>query len=207
MKSDLEYRWIWAFSILSTLSGILLAIWMRDSQSGVPIILLGVAHAVVFIPAMIIAHANLWKIISLGLVCITFPIWGYSLVSLLTAAVGSPIANSLIWGVVVALALKQPKAIFAFLVVGVISNAALLWFMFVMKLNTMSNTEGGFAETIGVWYLLVLPVFPILFRYADRAPSKDQCAFCGYSLLGLPEDLPCPECGRENSDLVGKFGA
>jgi hypothetical protein len=195
MKSDLEYRWIWAFSILSTLSGILLAIWMRDSQSGVPIILLGVAHAVVFIPAMIIAHANLWKIISLGLVCITFPIWGYSLVSLLTAGIGSPIANSLIWGVVVALALKQPKAIFAFFVVGVISNAALLWFMFVMKLNTMSNTEGGFAETIGVWYLLVLPVFPLLFQYSEKILPTDQCVFCGYPYEGLSSAAPCPECG------------
>jgi len=118
IESQSNLQTIWAASIASTVLGVTIAIWMRDSLSYTPMFLLGVAHAVVFIPAMIIAHAKLWKIISLGLVCIAFPIWGYSLISLLTAGIGSPIANSLIWGVVVAIALKKSKAIFAFFVVG-----------------------------------------------------------------------------------------
>jgi len=79
--------------------------------------------------------------------------------------------------------------------VGVISNAALLWFIFVMKLNTMSNIEGGFAETIGLWYLLVLPVYPILFQYSEDIHPTDQCVYCGYPYEGLSNAAPCPECG------------
>jgi hypothetical protein len=199
MKSDLEYRLVWVFSIISTLSGVALAVWMKQSQSSVPILLLGLAHAVVFIPAMLIAQANLWRIIGLSIICITFPIWGYGFVSLLAQGIGSPLANSLIWGVVVTFGLKQTRAIYIFLGIGLVTTIVLYYFMFVSDLNSMANIEGGFAETIGLWYLLVLPVFPILFRYADRAPPKGQCAFCGYSLEGLPEDAPCPECGRENS--------
>lgn len=35
-----------------------------------------------------------------------------------------------------------------------------------------------------------------------RVPSyvnvidKETCQFCGYSLIDLPQDLPCPECGH-----------
>ncbi len=32
-----------------------------------------------------------------------------------------------------------------------------------------------------------------------------RCPECQYSLVGLPINLPCPECGRDNSDLADRF--
>jgi len=36
-------------------------------------------------------------------------------------------------------------------------------------------------------------------------PNQNECLHCSYSLIGLPKDLPCPECGQKNSDLVAKL--
>ena len=197
-KFEQEYRKIWIFSILSTLFGLALAIWMHQSESLAPILLLGVAHGVVCVPAMLIVRAGLWKTIGLSILCISFPVWGYSLVSLFTFGIGSPITNSLIWGSVLAIVFKQPRVFGMFFVIGLLTTGAIFYFVFVSNANSMSNMEGGFAETIGFWYLLVLPVFPMMIRSAHDAQiaaSHDSCISCDYPYEGLAVDALCPECG------------
>ncbi len=66
---------------------------------------------------------------------------------------------------------------------------------------------GGFAlDTLAftpVWYLalhlLRAPVAAVMNRIR-RAPW--QCRQCRYDLRGLPEDAPCPECGRKQVDTT-----
>ena len=59
----------------------------------------------------------------------------------------------------------------------------------------------GAAIAIGFKLGLVVFAFAVsligyVTRMAIRARSEPFCIFCGYSLIGLPDNYRCPECGR-----------
>jgi len=197
IESESDRQTIWAASIASTALGVTIAIWMLQSSDSISVAFLGIAHALAFVPAMVIAKVKRWKMTVASLVCITFPVWGFTFLGALTGAIGAPIANGVIWGGFVAWVFGRPSAIVVFVVIGIVTNAALFGLM--SFYNMMVNQDGGFAETVGLWYILTLPAFPIILGLLPMETNdtpKDQCAFCGYSLVGLPEDVPCPECGH-----------
>ncbi len=160
LQAQANTRTIWAASILSAALGVTIAMWMRSSPDSISVMFLGLAHALVFVPTMVIANVKRWKLIVASIVCVTFPVWGFAFIGLLTFAVGAPIANSVLWGFFVAWVLGRPRAIVVFLAIGVVTNAALFGFM--STYNTMGNPDGGFAETVGLWYILTVPAFPII---------------------------------------------
>ncbi|MGD0463983.1 MAG: hypothetical protein ABSB74_15985 [Tepidisphaeraceae bacterium] len=61
-----------------------------------------------------------------------------------------------------------------------------------------------FAWAISLWKPIVMVVaIPILvfisaIGSALQARREPFCIHCGYSLQGLPDHYPCPECGRPN---------
>lgn len=61
-----------------------------------------------------------------------------------------------------------------------------------------------FTWAIALWKPIIMMVaIPILISLsamgsAMRARPDPFCIHCGYSLQGLPDHYPCPECGRPN---------
>lgn len=56
----------------------------------------------------------------------------------------------------------------------------------------------GFQVLVGLAVLASLGVYPtavVIFLLAPAALPKGICHSCGYSLIGLPEQGACPECG------------
>mgnify|MGYP000437775083 CR=1 FL=1 len=198
-----RYQFIWQMSILSTLLGIAIVSISNHPIGEYGILLLGIAHGVVFIPTMITDKCTTWKMVVGSIVCITYPFWGLA-VGMMVCSIMSPFFESFVWGLVVAWVLNRPLAILVFLIVGVLSNISL----FVIIRFNLGHTfdEWGIAQTIGVWYVIVLPVFPIIVRYLPKSKAMTnpfECVHCSYSLVGLLNYSLCPECGNhphEKSD-------
>ena len=47
-----------------------------------------------------------------------------------------------------------------------------------------------------VWIALYAFVCSLMLRAINRRYSRLICRYCGYSLIDLPQSLPCPECGE-----------
>ena len=186
-----------AFAALSALAGILLAVGMVFLKHWPWVFFLGVAHAIVFIPAMIMSRTSVWKMAVASVVCVLFPVWGFMGVMFI-ASIGSPFVCSFLWGLVVAWVVRRPIAILFFAIAGVLSNAG----MFIsMEMFASAQDDWGIPQSIGVWHLLMFPTYCwMMSRSPKPLPFKPinytKCQVCDYSLSGLPTDAVCPECGK-----------
>ena len=201
IESDFVYHLIWKMSALSTLLGITIALVLNDPIGGYGVFLLGFAHGVVFIPTMIADRCGRGKTVIASILCITYPLWGF-LVGMMVFSVAAPFVESFAWGLVVAWALNRPWVILVFTIVGVLSNVSLI---VVLDFDLGSRADWGIPQTVGMWYLIVLPVFPLIIRFIPKStdiPNPFDCVHCGYSLLGLPKDTPCPECGSPRPSVA-----
>lgn len=114
--------------------------------------------------------------------------------------------NGLIIGIV--LGLFPVSLIMTLLVLRVRAKHALLWCFasttFAAVLGLGMFGYGFIALSGGVGFLLVVVLLLIfgpryqIYRYA-------RCPGCDYDLSLLPKSDVCPECGRDNRDLVEMF--
>jgi len=188
-----------AYAAVSAVVGILLSVGMVYLEDWPWVLFLGVAHAIVFIPAMVMSHAPMWKMIVASVVCVLFPVWGFMGVMFI-ATIGSPFVCSFLWGLVVAWAVRRPIAILFFAITGGLSNAGM--FISAEMFATAMDDWAMIPHSIGIWHLLMFPTYCWMMSWSPRPlPWKpidySVCQSCEYPIAGLPENSPCPECGTE----------
>jgi hypothetical protein len=58
------------------------------------------------------------------------------------------------------------------------------------------NAPKDWFIRVPLWTPILLSLAWTIYAWFPRRRGSDTCRECGYSLLNLAPDLPCPECGR-----------
>lgn len=123
---------------------------------------------------------------------------------------GSSFANAAIYGLIIGtvLGLFPVSLIMSLLVLRVRAKHAMLWcfastsFAAVLGFGMLGydsiSVGGGVGFLLAVLLLLIFGPRYRVYRYA-------RCPGCNYDLSLLPKSDVCPECGRDNRDLVEMF--
>jgi hypothetical protein len=192
---------IWFFSVVSTLVGCFIMYIVSSETYQPAYAAIGFAHLISFLPAMIYSEQRWFNIVTSSVLCILFPIWG-AIVGMMCMGVGAPVVCSLLWGIVLASALRRPSAVLVMLVVGLISNAMLFFPVELVPGKHGSDIDGQFATTIYTWYIAMLFAIPLIMSSKVTPPvpkhtGENICHSCGYCLDGLEHQSVCPECGND----------
>ena len=186
---------IWFFSVLSALVGCGL-VYFSSLEFMFAYPLLGLAHLIALLPAMLLSEQRWYNIVSTSVLSILFPLWG-TIVGLFTMGLGAPLACSLIWGLVLMAALRRQAAFGIMLLVGAVSSLLL----FVPGVSVLKHDDIAFFVSICGWYISMAFALPWIMSCKLTPPrskfsGESICLNCGYSLIDLPQGLPCPECGQ-----------
>ena len=189
---------IWFFSAVSVFVGCSL-IYLTSLENFYSFQLLGLAHLVVFLPAMLYTPHRVLNVIIASLLCALFPVWGV-IVGVLTVGIGAPLTCSAVWGFIAMIVLRRIAAFWIILLVGVISNVVLLLPGGGVVGPNQRDLDDTFITALYIWYVLMLFAMPWIMSIAPTLPKSQckgdlVCHECGYSLIDLPQELPCPECG------------
>ncbi len=61
----------------------------------------------------------------------------------------------------------------------------------------MDNVSDALDQPMFLWYVMVFLPIAVLAQISRPSPLEEGiCPSCGHSLEGLPQGVPCPECGK-----------
>jgi hypothetical protein len=192
--------WSVGLSAGSAAIAVVLCVWAyHKPDSWIPILLLGPAHGIAFIPLTFLVGPSIVRNCVVSALCLGWAFWGYALMMGATGIV-APLASSFIWGILIAWAWRRLLAVPILLVVGGVTLASTFA---MMDIRYAWKSEWLIPETIVVWYLLMVPALPLIVRSQALKSSSPNiastCENCNYPLAGLPRVSSCSECGGPKS--------
>lgn len=203
LPTPYERAVFWALAILSMALGPLLAWGLYTRNDPLLFLLTGVVHAFAFGGLLWFVRLSRSEICLFVVACVLFPFWGW-FIGACGFIVFSTLTCSAFWGAFIWSLLRDRRAFFAFCIVGVVPSAPIL---LTGRMNGGVMSDLIPAAMIGYWHVAAAGTLLWLGfrRRAVLAKSSTTCSRCDYSLSGLPSGALCPECGRDNTDLVEVF--
>ncbi|MFK7884625.1 MAG: hypothetical protein AB8F26_10635 [Phycisphaerales bacterium] len=183
-------------SSASSIAGLFLAVWMRSDPSNLPLMLLGPAHAIAFIPLTAIVSRSIKATTIASILCLAFYAWGILGMTVLLAF--TPVACSIFWGIITAWAWKRPLALLVIPLAGGLATAA----MFLPQAQSTQSPayRDLYSAAIGSWHLLMSVCLPVIaaskpLSINPRDPFGIRCLSCNFAFERLPKPRQCSECG------------
>lgn len=185
-----------ALSAASAIAGMLISAWMRTDQGQLPLMLLGPAHAIAFIPLTAMISRSLRTTLIASVLCLTFYLWGMLGMGILLGY--APVACSAVWGMVIAWAWKRPIALLAIPIAGALAMGAM--FLAEQRATATPGDDVLLPAAVGSWHLLMSICLPAIamtspFPPKPAEPLGTRCSSCGVVFDRLPEPETCSECG------------
>lgn len=178
--------------------GVLLGLLMILPAGTVGWFFLGLAHA---IPIGVIMRRTLYPAkttASIAILASLFPVWGL-FVGMLGGWIAGPLVASVLWGVVLWLLTRSFFVFLSLFVLGLVTSA-IGYLMVIFDLYPGWYGSEMVGASVVAWHIGMGFLLPAIFlnHPGKLARSLDGpvCSLCGYSLMGLPAEVVCPECGQ-----------